>query len=928
MKQNGRDSSTPDRIARPWEGGGLGPGDGYGSRSLRDRAEEAVDLLQRRKWWVVGTALIIFHLVLFFTLSQNPLYSASSLVLVEEQTSNQETRLQVGARDLFARSGRSLQNELVILRSSRSLRRVVAERLMQQQTVPRTGEPISLLTTSEGEALSTRQVALMLERSVQFTPAARETDVIRITAYSSKPAEAAFIADMYLTEYLALTRESSRAQLSASRDFLQQQVEQRRAELQKIEARIKEYKRDERAVALDREGQNLVERIATVEASRDEAQVELQTRRASLSSLREELQSIRPEELSRRVASGVEKELEATQSRIAELELSKKQVLLRGNPDELSVADSAQVAQINRRIQELRRETQRLSDDYVDEVLAAGSMGADEGVERVKELRRTIAEERIAITGFEARIEVLSGRLQEYEADLASIPEQSMQLAQLERGRAYAEERYQSVVDQLQETRIQEETELGYADTVTEAALPLEPIRPRTERNLVLGLIFGLLFGVGLAVGRDKLDSRMYKPEELKEASGQRLLGTIPNIGPLIREQLDGVSTISVDDKQLASSFVAEVRPQSAAAEAFRHVRTNIQFSTSDVLLETLVVTSPGAGDGKTLTASNLAIVMAQAGRRTLLIDGDLRRPRLHDLFDLDRAPGLTEVLASDADASGSNIQKTPIENLQVLSAGASVDRPAERLSSAQLRTLLRSLKERFDFIVIDTPPVLAATDATYLSTQCDGTMVVARAGETTRPELQHALEALGDVGAPVIGMVLNGFDVSMAYGYTLRYRHYSRYGPYGDYQDPDSHSRAPARAVVARARDTARDTIDRFGRVARASWASAWDALSILGGAAQQGGARAYHTTSSFGQVLWARGAAVWVGGQLLREVVASVVRRAYSVVRRAYKAVQSAYRKSQPARDAVWSSAKAFGRLLHAKSVRLARRLRSRLL
>jgi len=189
-------------------------------------------------------------------------------------------------------------------------------------------------------------------------------------------------------------------------------------------------------------------------------------------------------------------------------------------------------------------------------------------------------------------------------------------------------------------------------------------------------------------------------------------------------------------------------------------------------------------------------------------------------------------------------------------------------------------------------------------------------------------LEALGDVGAPVIGMVLNGFDVSMAYGYTLRYRHYSRYGPYGDYQDPDSHSRAPARAVVARARDTARDTIDRFGRVARASWASAWDALSILGGAAQQGGARAYHTTSSFGQVLWARGAAVWVGGQLLREVVASVVRRAYSVVRRAYKAVQSAYRKSQPARDAVWSSAKAFGRLLHAKSVRLARRLRSRLL
>jgi capsular exopolysaccharide synthesis family protein len=492
-----------------------------------------------------------------------------------------------------------------------------------------------------------------------------------------------------------------------------------------------------------------------------------------------------------------------------------------------------------------------------------------------------------------------------------------MQLAQLERGRAYAEERYQSVVDQLQETRIQEETELGYADTVTEAAVPLEPIRPRTERNLVLGLIFGLLFGMGLAVGRDKLDSRMYKPEELKEASGQRLLGTIPNIGPLIQEQLDGVSTISVDGKQLASSLVAEVRPQSAAAEAFRHVRTNIQFSTSDVLLETLLVTSPGAGDGKTVTASNLAIVMAQAGRRTLLVDGDLRRPRLHDLFDLDRAPGLAELLASDADVSGSNIQKTPIENLQVLSAGASVDRPAERLSTAQLRTLLRSLKERFDFIVIDTPPVLAATDATYLSTQCEGTMVVARAGETTRPELQHALEDLVDVGATVIGMVLNGFDVSMAYGYTLRYRHYTRYGPYGNYQDSDFSAREPARSMSTRARGA----FDTFRQAARASWASAWDAVSIWGGAAQQGGSRAVHTLSSFGQVLWTRGADARMGGQLFREM-------AVSVVRRADKAVQSAYRKSQPARDAVWSSAKAFGRLLHAKSVRLARRLRSRVL
>lgn len=787
MKRDGRDASRPDGVARPWEADEPRYGDGYlGYRSLRDRAEEAIDLLQRRKWWVVIATLAVFAVVAGYTLMQDPLYSARSLVLISEGGAAQSSAsMQVGPRDLFARGDRSMQNELLILRNSKSLREAVAERLMQQETVPMTGEAISLLRGPDGQQLSTAQVAMRLRGSAQFTPAARETDVIQITAYSSRPAEAALIADAYMAEYLALTRESSRSQLAASRDFLEQQAEERREELQAIEAKIEEYKRDEQAVALDQEGQNLVARIASVEASRDEAQVELRTRQASLASLEEELAAIRPDELSRRVASGVEKELEATQTQIAELELSKKQIRLQRDEGALTAADSAQVAQIDRRIQALREEAQRLSETYVDEVLAAGSVGAGESVDRVKQLRRQIAEERVSITGLTARIDVLNQRLQNYEAELSSIPEQAMQLAQLERGRNYAEERYQAIVDQLQETRIQEETELGYADPVTEATIPSRPIQPQTQRNLTLGLILGLLFGLGLAVGRDKLDSRMYKPEVLREASGLRLIGTVPDFTPVIDNQLGGASRVPVGDARLDTSLIAHVQPMAAAAEAYRHIRTNVQFSSRESVIETLMVTSPGAGDGKSVTASNLAIVMAQSERRTLLIDADLRRPRVHHLFDLSRSPGLSEALAADT-ASGSDvhpaIQDTPVDNLSVLSAGGAVDRPAERIGSAALRRLIRHLKGEFDIIVIDTPPILAATDAAYLSTQCDGTLLVTRAAETTQHELQHAIESLDDVGATLLGTVFNGFDVSMAYGYKLRYRHYTRYGPYGDY--------------------------------------------------------------------------------------------------------------------------------------------------
>jgi capsular exopolysaccharide synthesis family protein len=798
--------------------------------------------LLRRKWWVVLTTGSVFLLVLLYNIIQDPLYSASSLVLIEERGNSQRTQLQIGPRDLFAQDGRSLQNELVILRSSRSLRQAVAERLIQQDTVPLTGAPIGLLRNEDGESYSAPQVSMLLERRVQFAPAARETDVIRITAYSSDAAEAAFIANAYLEEYLALTRQSSRSQLSASRNFLENQAEKRQDELQSIEARIKQYQRSERAVALDQEGQNLVERIATVEANRDEAQVELQTSEASLASLEEELRSIRPEDLSRRVASGVERELEATQTRIAELELSKKQVLLRANPDALTPSDSAQVAQIDRRIRELRNEAQRLSDDYVSEVLTAGSMGADEGVERVKQLRRQIAEERVAITGLTARIDVLNERLQEYERELASIPEQAMQLAQLERDRTYAEERFQAVIEQLQETRIQEETELGYADPVTQAAVPLAPIQPRTLRNLVVGLFFGFLLGLGLAVGRDKLDGRLYKPDALRAATRYPLLGTVPNFDPVIKDKLEGRTSLSVGDREWASSLIVQARPSAAASEAYRRIRTSIQLGSSDGAMETLLVTSPGAGDGKSVTAANMAIGMAQGGSRTLLIDADLRRPRAHELFGLDRSPGLAEALAPGIDDPPA-VQSTPVENLHVLTAGRSVDRPAEYVSSATFQSLLPQLKTSFDCIIVDTPPVLAATEAAYLTTQCDGAMIVVRAGVTTSQELDLTLRELSDVQAPVIGTVFNGFDVSMAYGHTFRYRNYTRYGPYDDYQEHTDPPYRPAKSRWA----GARDSLQSLGQSARSGWSRLQDsahtfwAVSCTVGSALSGSARSF---------------------------------------------------------------------------------------
>ena len=262
---------------------------------------------------------------------------------------------------------------------------------------------------------------------------------------------------------------------------------------------------------------------------------------------------------------------------------------------------------------------------------------------------------------------------------------------------------------------------------------------------------------------------------------GYHQIGVIPNLAPLVEDQLDGEATVEWDGRQLESNLVGVLKPYSAAAESYRKVWTNIQLGRPDESSSTILVSSPGSGDGKSLTAANLAIVSAQAGHSTLLIDGDLRRPRLHEVFDISRTPGVTEALQNDLEEQA--MRRPLIDNLCVLPAGTEVDNPAKVLGSARFRDFLQRAQQYFDHVIVDSSPVLATADGPLLSDLCDTTLCVVRAGATTEAELDHAIEVFDGVGANIAGVVFNGFDVSMAYGYKYRYRHYGQYGPYDQYR-------------------------------------------------------------------------------------------------------------------------------------------------
>jgi len=779
------------------------------SQSFKKQAERILDLLQRRKWLIVLTCLLTVGAAAWYTYSQVPVYRTSSLVLVDKsQEGASSTGIGSGGqgRGMLLGSNSSLENELIFLRNSQVLRSEVAKRLVQQGMARRVLmsqgiSPIGRLSEQATKSIkrtlgisngvddsssspsldstdvTPASVASALAGHVQFGRASRETNVVRITARDEDPEVARLLANLFTEEYIALTRETSRERVTASRKFLQKRARELEEEIRTIEQKVQEYQRREDAISLDQKEGSLASQIANTETTLEQARIELKMEKASLQSLKDELNSVRPEQLSERVASTVQEEITALQSKIAELELSKQQLELQSGT--LTPGDSAQVDQIDRRIQKLRSKISRLSDQFVSEVMTGG-LSPEQGAQRVNELKRRIAEKKIKITGLESRIDVLSERLRESERKLDAIPKKAMELAQLKRDQKYVEQMYGYVTKQLQQVRVQEKSELGYATSIAEASTPGAPVGPQPRKNLMMGLILGLLGGAGLALLRDQMDNRIYKPDQIQEM-GYHELGVVPDMNPLIEDQLGGKRTVERDGRHLESSLVGVLKPYSAVAESYRKVWTNLKLGRPDGASATVLVTSPGSGDGKSVTAANLAIASAQAGRSTLLVDGDLRRSRLHEVFDMTRAPGLVEALQNDLQEHA--MKRPVIDNLCVLPAGTEVDSPSKIFGSSRFREFLLRAQQYFDHVIVDSAPVLAAADSPILSDLCDTTLCVVRAGRTTEAELDQTVEVLRDVGANVAGIVFNGFDISMAYGYKYRYRHYGQYGPYDQYR-------------------------------------------------------------------------------------------------------------------------------------------------
>lgn len=375
----------------------------------------------------------------------------------------------------------------------------------------------------------------------------------------------------------------------------------------------------------------------------------------------------------------------------------------------------------------------------------------DQAVENALDLGK-----RLASRTAQARAE-----LDEYDARLAAAvaqkqPATDQQVLRQQRDAALAS--YLSLQQRAEQANIDASVRTGGADVLEPGHGSTTPISPKPRQSAALALAVGLMLGIVAAIGLDFLDDSLRSVEEIgRRAHDVPILATIPTL---------------IDWRDENSPWLATVEsPHSPAAESYRSLRTSVQLLEASQHSPVIEVTSPAAGEGKTTTVANLAVAFAMAGRRVTIVDCDLRRPRVHEFFSMTNDRGLTSVLAGDLPLNRA-LQEVILPDgrkLHVLSSGFRAANPAELVGTSRLTSVLTTLKNENDIVLVDAPPVLPVTDAVVLAEKADCVLLVASVGKTTRRHFARALGALSGAGAPLAGIVVNRGPADNAYYYTYR---------------------------------------------------------------------------------------------------------------------------------------------------------------
>jgi capsular exopolysaccharide synthesis family protein len=571
--------------------------------------------------------------------------------------------------------------------------------------------------------------------------ALKDSRLATITATDRKPQRAALIANTVADTYIEYNLDYKLEGARAAMAWLAEQESDLKRQLEDSELKLYEFKKHRNllAVSLDDKQSMLSANLATVNAKLSEIRIhrlELEARRRMIERARNNIedQETLPE---------LHEQSNVQRLRDSYMNLAKDYAELTskyGPEHPRMKAIEGQMAVIR---QSYEKE--------LDQALTTFEKGYQEVVDNEKALRTLMEQQKNEAIEL-SKIEV------EYKP-LLRAAEQNGKM-------------YSLIASRQKEIDITGPMKTNNVRVLERAVVPGAPVRPKPVQNLLLGLLLGLGTGIGLAFAIEALDNTLKTQTDVEQFLGVPVLGLIPVIG-----SAGAPEPVQQGDNLRERDLGVFLDPKSVAAECCRSIRTNILFMSPDHPIRTLVVTSPSPQEGKTTTAINLAVTMAEAGGRVLLLDTDMRRPRLHRSFGVPNQTGISTVVVGKATLEDA-IKRTDVPNLDVLTCGPVPPNPSELIHTDRFALILADCAKLYDRVILDSPPTSAVTDPAVLGNLADGVVLIIKAGETTREAAVHARRQLTSAKARMIGVVVNAIDFSNpAYGYEYYYRNYYRYG-------------------------------------------------------------------------------------------------------------------------------------------------------
>jgi capsular exopolysaccharide synthesis family protein len=567
------------------------------------------------------------------------------------------------------------------------------------------------------------------------------TDVLLISYQDNDPKKAAKVVNKIMEVYTEDNILNNRAKATAARIFITNQLPNVEATVRKADEALRKFKEENKVVALEEEAKAAVGVMSGLDGQIAQAQAQLADATAKSTALRNQIglnsqEAVAVTSLSQ--STGVQeilKELQTIQSKLA--------------VERTRFLDSSPVVSS---LQSKEAALKAVLKERVDQSLGSQQQAPTDNLQ-IGELREKLSADLVQAEadrlGWTSQLSVLSNTQSAYKQRSNVMPRLEQNQRELERRVQASQSTYETLLNKLQEAQVAENQNVGNARVVAAALVPDKPSAPRKKIYLAAGGLGGILLAIASAFLLDLIDRSVKTVKEAREVFGYTLLGVIPAFGK------SGKTSSLRDSERSVPIIVARDLPRSPIGEAYQMLQANLKFLSSDKKLKVIVVTSSVPKEGKSEVSANLAAAIAQVGRRVLLVDADMRHPSQHHLWNLTNLVGLSNVIVGEGEFNAAVQEVMP--RLDVFPSGVIPPNPVALLDSKRMASLIETFSNKYDFVIIDTPPLAGFADAPILGKMADGVLLVARPGVVDSANAKAANEFLVRTGQNVLGLVANG---------------------------------------------------------------------------------------------------------------------------------------------------------------------------